>query len=357
MNKGKNTATEKTYLSIVVTGRNDDYGNDFNDRLQNFISWTSLLIEKYNILSEIILINYNPIKTKPSLYEKLNWPTNNKYLSIRIITIPEEIHKNYIDPKIRKTVPLFEFPAKNVGIRRAKGEIILSTNADILFHPKIFHYIAKGMIQSKSYYRTDRFDYNKIQSNEINNINSYLKEIKANVFKIYLKAFAYKFKNGAISKFKIKKKQIYNRFKIRLYLYLISLAKSMKIIPYFRTYDHLVLTYHTHCSGDFMLMHKKHWLNLQGYPENTYISTHTDAIFTVMAASLGLKEIILKLPVYHQDHQRRYDQHDNPNDKDSRNMLLQFYRDSKQMESSEKPIIYNDSNWGWGNLSFEEITI
>ena len=188
-------------------------------------------------------------------------------------------------------------------------------------------------------------------------MNSYFDKIKANVFKIYLKAFAYQFKNGEISNFQINKKKIYNRLKIKVYLYLICLLKNIKIIPHFRNYDHLVLTYHTHCSGDFMLMHKEHWLSLQGYPENTYITTHTDAIFTLMAASLGLKEIIIPFPIYHQDHQRRYDQHDNPNDKDSRNMLLQFYRDGKQMESSGKPIIYNNSNWGWGNLSFEEKTI
>ena len=357
MSKSKKRVIDDTYLSIIVTGRNDDYGGDFNDRLEACINWTSLLVENYKIPTELILVNYNPILAKPSLQEQLNWPQDREYLSIKIITIPEEVHKDYIDPKVRKTVPLFEFPAKNAGIRRARGEIILSTNADILFHPTIFHFISQGRIKSESYYRTDRFDYNKIEYNEIKDINSYLNKIKANVFKIHLKAFAYEFENGKISNFKINKIKIYNRLIIKVYLYRIYLFKKINMMPLFYNYDHLVLRYHTHCSGDFMLMHKKHWLSLQGYPENTYISTHTDAIFTVMAASLGLKEIIFPLPIYHQDHQRRYDQHDNPNDKDARNMLLQFYRDGKQMESSGKPMIYNDSNWGWGNLSFEETAI
>jgi hypothetical protein len=32
---------------------------------------------------------------------------------------------------------MFEFIAKNTGIRREKGEYVLSTNADILIHPKM----------------------------------------------------------------------------------------------------------------------------------------------------------------------------------------------------------------------------
>ena len=73
----------------------------------------------------------------------LNWHGNRKYLSIRLLHVPTEVHKRLINPEVRKPVPLFEFNAKNMAIRRAKGEYILSTNADIVFHPSIIKFISK----------------------------------------------------------------------------------------------------------------------------------------------------------------------------------------------------------------------
>jgi hypothetical protein len=48
--------------------------------------------------------------------------------------------------------------AKNVGIRRARGESILATNIDILFSSELVHFIADRRLQPNKMYRMDRWD-------------------------------------------------------------------------------------------------------------------------------------------------------------------------------------------------------
>jgi hypothetical protein len=52
--------------------------------------------------------------------------------------------------------------AKNVGIRRAGGRLILATNIDIIFSTELIEHIASGRLQPGCLYRVDRHD---IQSN------------------------------------------------------------------------------------------------------------------------------------------------------------------------------------------------
>jgi hypothetical protein len=48
--------------------------------------------------------------------------------------------------------------AKNVGIRRARGRMVLSTNIDILFPDALMAFIARGDLDENTLYRTDRAD-------------------------------------------------------------------------------------------------------------------------------------------------------------------------------------------------------
>ncbi|NBR14672.1 MAG: glycosyltransferase family 2 protein, partial [Crocinitomicaceae bacterium] len=144
------------YLSIVLTGRNDNYGGDFLKRLQDFFDWNSALFESFKIVTEIVFVNWNPIENEPSILELIQFPKYKKYVQIRIITIPVELHESFVNPKVRRTVPIFEFIAKNVGVKRANGEFILCLNADVLLHPKIVEFIADKKLKKEFYYRANR---------------------------------------------------------------------------------------------------------------------------------------------------------------------------------------------------------
>ena len=350
----------KPYLSIVLTGRNDDYGGDFNSRLSRSLRWLTHHIESSQLPAELVLVNYNPINNKPSLKETIEWDQNRQYLQYRIITIPAEIHQTLINPQIRKTVPLFEFPAKNAGIRRARGEYILSTNADIVFAPEILQFIGKQQLAPNFFYRTDRCDFLQVDEGLeiIENKEAYINQIQQNTFLVSLKGNKYEMqvKNGKFFK-QLMSLRFRNRVKLAEDLLLARYPKFFRLFTKrYINFDNAEFRYHCNNCGDFMLMQSDKWHQLHSYPENTYISTHTDALFTIMAATLGLKEKVLRWPIYHQHHQRRYTWNAIENQQDE--VMTKVYRyfedEAQKMLKNKQPTIYNDKNWGLAQYTFHE---
>ena len=159
------------YLSIVLCGRNDNYGGDFIARFQRFIDWNIKYLETYKIHTEIIFVNWNPVAENFPIEQLISIPHKRKYVKFKIITVPTEIHQEYENPTLRLTVPIFEFIAKNVGIRRAKGKFLLTTNADILISESIIKQISKRKLNEKMYYRANRFDFKKTETLTLKKIN------------------------------------------------------------------------------------------------------------------------------------------------------------------------------------------
>jgi 2,4-dienoyl-CoA reductase-like NADH-dependent reductase (Old Yellow Enzyme family) len=110
------------YLSFVMVGRNDNYGGDFNTRLELCIKIIVSYAQKYELNAEIILVEWNPISNKSSLRDMIPWPEENEFVSIRIITVLSGIHHTFENSE---DILLFEYQAKNVGIRRVNGEFVL----------------------------------------------------------------------------------------------------------------------------------------------------------------------------------------------------------------------------------------
>jgi len=242
-----------------------------------------------------------------------------------------------------------------MAIRRAKGEYILSTNADILFHPSTIEFIAKNKINKKCYYRSDRFDYKKIDFYDFDNPNVTLRKIQQKVFRLMLKGYGY-YVNREPNFFKEYLIRLKNYWRIFLDINLVKIEFFCNRFSIPVNYDGFLMKYHTHSSGDFMLMHRDNWFNLRGYPEDAYISTHCDAILTVMSSAFGLKANILRWPIYHQDHERRYNTNfdEIKDNKDINYMFQRCLNDTREMETLRKPKITNPPDWGHANENFEE---
>ena len=345
------------YLSIVFVVRNDDYGGDFNERLQNSVNWLSHFIEKLELPTELFLVNYNPMSERAPLTESINWPCDRSYLQIRMLTVPTETHQEMVNPEIRYTVPVFEFPAKNVALRRARGEYIISTNADILLDPQILEFVKKQKATKGNYYRADRYDYHRLEKYDFDDTSALLKEIQKNIFIVHFKGYAFELKDG-LKPGPLKEARRKNAKRIKKNLNSLKWESLAIKRGWTVVYDNIPQKFHTHCSGDFMMMHRDYWHELRGYPEETLISTHVDALFTVMAGTSGLKEVVLKHPLYHQDHERRYVTNVSRDDADNRiqHMYDRLTKEGKLMVAQKAPIIYNDENWGLGNRNFEEQT-
>jgi len=127
-------------------------------RMQAFLdSWIGQS-KLYNFPSEIIIVEWNPPVGRPKLIDDLRWPLETEPCHVRFIDVPAEIHQRLPSPD---AIPLHQMIAKNVGIRRARGEFILATNIDIVFSRELMRFLAQRALEPGKLYRIDRHDVSK----------------------------------------------------------------------------------------------------------------------------------------------------------------------------------------------------
>jgi hypothetical protein len=146
------------YLSVVVTSRNDNHGGTLQRRMQIFIDCLAAQCQRHQLPAELIIVEWNPPADRPPLAEALRWPGAEQvgeWCAVRIITVPRDIHARY---KHGKQLPLYQMIAKNVGIRRAKGEFVLATNIDVILNDELTAFIAQKKLEKGKMYRIDRTD-------------------------------------------------------------------------------------------------------------------------------------------------------------------------------------------------------
>lgn len=339
-------------LSVVVASRNDNHGGGLLRRTRASINSIIHQANAHNIKTEIIIVEWNPPSHKQSLADALEIKNNLGLCSLRFITVPQYVHEKYENSK---SMPLFQMIAKNVGIRRARGEFILATNIDIIFPEKIFKAI-KNKIKIGYLYRVDRVDVLKKISYPATNTEKLLKKCHKNVIRIHLKGRSLVmgraindnfggivaiiiqeiiFKNFEkilkiiFSKF-LKIKNILLKFlrsTIQNVLYGINLRvrfpglfflceeinKLTQLVPrvlifkirdFFEIISRRRTSLHTNACGDFTLMHREDWSRLRGYIELPISSMHHDSILLFQAQLAGIQERYLgwAYRVYHIDH-------------------------------------------------------
>lgn len=106
-------------VAAVVVGRNDDYMPDFKERLHATIAWNI----RY-LVDEVVFVEWNP----PSDRELLSLSLTKEFPCLRAYIVPPEIHLRLCQ---NLRLPLMEYHAKNVGLRRARSSWLMATNADV----------------------------------------------------------------------------------------------------------------------------------------------------------------------------------------------------------------------------------
>lgn len=333
-------------ISFVIAGRNDNYGGDFKSRLERCILSLYEQLITNNVPSEIIFVNYNPLPT-PAITDFIAWPKATENIQIKIITVPAQMHQELISNHTIKEVPVLEYPAKNAGIVRAKGDFILAMNPDIIFDSAFFKAVFN--LKKGTYYRCNRYDF-QLKNDEIIT-GDCVTFAKNNCTKIWVKAIAKEIKKGRVSRFKLA--QIIAQQKVEILRY--SMIRAFNFLWKIKLHPKAEYKYHCNVSGDFMLLHKEHWSQLRAYKEHAFMSLHMDALFVVQAATLGLKEVVFSFPIYHQEHERRYNAtQENP---DFRAAYLSFQKEAQLMIKNKKPSLYNSEDWGLSNAKLEEILL
>jgi len=109
-------------LTIFMNGRNDNYGGDLNERAK--YSLTSMI----DTFDEVIYVDWNGDPNVKPLASILDLPKTGK---LREIVVPRELASELTDknPNAQKVC---EVLARNIAIRRATGDILVSTSLDII---------------------------------------------------------------------------------------------------------------------------------------------------------------------------------------------------------------------------------
>ena len=236
--------TEHPYLSIIVTGRNDDFGGDFNGRFFRALRFNHEQLSAAGVTHEFVFVEWRPLPGRPYLATLLESEFPGLGAS--------ELRSFVVDPDFHDAVSLNprlqfqEFIAKNVGIRRARGEFLLTTNTDIYLSRGVIDVLSAGALERGTLYRAARHD---LKSNsDVSLMDWDVLEDERNW-------------------------EMVNRIKPPLF---------------------------TNASGDFLLLDADWYHRLRGFNEvYRTAKIHIDGNFCVKALSSGVRLVDIGAPVYH----------------------------------------------------------
>jgi hypothetical protein len=128
------------YITVVVTARNDNHGGNMLRRMQAFLNAWFGQAARYDLPSEVIVVEWNPPADRPKLIDCLELPNDTGPCELRFVDVSGEVHRRFPNPE---AIPLHQMAAKNAGIRRARGKFVLATNLDIVFSGELMRFLAE----------------------------------------------------------------------------------------------------------------------------------------------------------------------------------------------------------------------
>lgn len=332
---GRKAEVPMTYISFVMVSRNDDYGGNLRHRMQTCLDSIVSLADRYEVPTEVQLVEWNPPKDSPPLEEILEFPDETATTDVNFLTVPPDVHDALPGSD---SLPLFEYIGKNVGIRRASGEFVLSANPDLIFNEKFFEFLASQRLSHEKFYRIRKYNLGSLVPIDAN-IDAQLEFCQQNVTAKYTPhgyreiPYTRRIRNVAHS-------------------YLTVLRNPWHIVDRVRRLwdprPRSIYDLHHLAAGDFILMGKEEWEMVNGHPEFEY-NFHVDSYSVLAAAAAGLEEHVFDdaIRVYHQPHE---DQHDE-RPRGEWSELVDLSREA--LPNNDDVIGFNDKSWG---LPDEEIT-
>jgi hypothetical protein len=125
---------------------------------------------------------------------------------------------------------------------------------------------------------------------------------------------------------------------------------------------------HQNACGDFQLMAREHWFALRGYPEFEMFSMSIDGLFEAIACAAGVREQVFDMPrcIYHLEHEKGSGW-----TPEGEAMLKKRIVESgitwldagavhiwtTYMQWLRRPMIFNGSDWGFGDTVLPETTL
>ena len=263
---------DRPKISFVFAVHDPEYGGGLLASTQRHIDALIELANRYRLLSEIVIVEWNPRQDRARFRESLRWPDDLGHVCLRFIEVPVEIHRTL--PNADR-LPIFEYIAKNAGLRRARGQFLLATNPDLFYSPALIRWLARTSLSPERFYRVDRRDLSEEIPGDLS-LSRQLRFCSQHVAHVHALFGSYRPGNADGGR---RVRDEYDRC----------------------MHDGL----HRNAAGDFFLMERGWWHRLRGYPE-LYTHAHIDAILCWVASSAGVVQEILpsRCRLYHQIHHR-----------------------------------------------------
>ncbi|HYD91005.1 MAG TPA: hypothetical protein VEA37_05890, partial [Flavobacterium sp.] len=300
--------------------------------------------------AELIMVEWNPPADRPLLHEILPQPGPGDKLVIRYIIVPNEIHQTYHRGNV---IPLYQMIAKNVGIRRAKGEFILCTNIDLLFSDKLFQILKQKNFDKNSFYRANRCDV----PDEIELDWTFDKQLDFCRNKIIRRI-------GKNSKYLNIGDVPENLYQFPSIVWALDKSYALKKNLLENMQKSAMGRLDTNACGDFTMMSREMWEDIQGYAELDLYSIHIDTMAIIAAASLGYRQCIFppQACAYHIDHPTGWEA---MSVKERIKFLVErpgigfdtVWDLAMEMLTKPSRLDINRPDWGWANEVFEEIVL
>ena len=284
-------------VSIVFAVHNPSYAGNLLRRTQTCLRNLIELANRHRFPLEIVIVEWNPHPQHAPFREGLSWPDSLGTVRLRFIEVPAELHLRL--PNADR-IPIFEYLAKNVGLRRACGQYLLATNPDLVYSEALIRFLAGHRPAPGRFYRVDRSDLS-MDVPETDSIDTQLTFCKGHVARVhaYFGSFTPRAQGSPAPDWRSILESEYAALRS---------GGTLPDGPKHETEATMLFPLdglHRNAAGDFFLMARRHWLALRGYPE-IYTHSHIDAIMCWMASSAGLTQTILpsRYKLYHQVHER-----------------------------------------------------
>ena len=140
----------------MLTGRNDGYGGDFIDRFFRSLRFNHQQLLSRGVAHELVFVEWAPPRGASLIRDQI-------FAAVPELD-PALCTWYVVDPLYQETLSLnprleyLEFPAKNVGVRRASGRFVLTSNCDVFFGRQIFDALAGDTLEPRVLYRAPRHD-------------------------------------------------------------------------------------------------------------------------------------------------------------------------------------------------------
>ena len=294
--------------TFILTSRNDDHDPGLR-RLKVCLACLFHHMESRGVDSELLLVEWNPPANRPGLADVLPWPTGQQHWTVRAITVSPEVHSQWAGRG--RTIPLYVLAARNVGLRRARGQWVLPMNQDCFFTDRLADRLADpSILRQYAFYRAVRADIPPAVIRPAGGVAKILRQAE----------------------------------------------QTTDIVMHVPENQRKAFT---NGSGDFMLMHRSAWEQLRGYPERRLYGVFLDAIQVHMALQAGYKQVIWPTSscIYHVTHEWGWlpnlfaglDAMGYPY------MSEQAYiRWARSVRNGWSPHIVNGEDWGLGQLALPE---